>query len=43
MIAVDALAADGQQQVEWDVEMAQNWLDKMCELTERHRDLMVEF
>ena len=43
IIAVDALAADGQQQVEWDVELAQNWLDKMCELTERHRDLMVEF
>ena len=43
IIAVDGLAADGQQQVEWRLEYAQLWLDKITELVERHRDMMVEF
>ena len=43
VIAVDALAIDGQQQVEWRLDAAQYWLDRMRELVDRHRDMMVEF
>ena len=43
IIAVDALAADGEQRVEWRLESARKWLESMRELIERHRDMMVEF
>ena len=43
IIALDSLAADGEAQVEWRLEDAQLWLDKISELVERHRDMMVEF
>jgi len=43
VIAVDALAIDGQQHVEWRLDAAQYWLDRMRELVDRHRDMMVEF
>ena len=43
IIAVDALAADGEQRVEWRLESTRKWLESMRELIERHRDMMVEF
>jgi hypothetical protein len=43
VIAIDALSVDGQQQVEWRLDTAQDWLDRMRELVDRHREMMVEF
>ena len=43
MIAVDSLSADGSHRVDWHSRVAENWLEKMNELVDRHRDMMVEF
>jgi hypothetical protein len=43
MIAVDAVAADGTLPVDWSLSQAGFWLDRMQELVDRQRDMMVEF
>ena len=43
MIAVDAVAADGTLPVDWSLSQARLWFERMQELVDRQRDMMVEF
>jgi hypothetical protein len=39
MVAIDV----GDDSIDWNVEQARDWLNKMEELVERQRDMMIEF